>query len=99
MFAIEIHEDALAELEKLRAFHRNRILDDIEEQLAHEPCKLTRRRKILESVEPPWDQVGPVWQLRVGDYRVFYDVLEDEKLVIVQAVRRKPQHKTTKKTL
>lgn len=38
---------------------------------------------------PPWDQVGPVWQLRVGEYRVLYDVLDDEDLVVVRAVRRK----------
>jgi mRNA-degrading endonuclease RelE of RelBE toxin-antitoxin system len=29
------------------------------------------------------------WQLRVGDFRVFYDVDVEQKAVIVRAVRRK----------
>ena len=99
MFAVEIHEAAVAELEALKRFDRNRILDEIEEQLTQEPTRLTRRKKVLEALEPPWDRLGPVWQLSVGDYRVFYDVLEAERRVIVRAVRKKPPHQTTEKTL
>jgi mRNA-degrading endonuclease RelE of RelBE toxin-antitoxin system len=43
---------------------------------------------------PPWDQVRPVWELKVGEYRVFYDVDEGRALVIVQAVRRKGRKRT-----
>ena len=53
---------------------------------------------MLETLEP-WDQLGPVWQLSVGDFRVFYDVVEDDRLVIVRAVRRKPAHRTTDEIL
>ena len=95
MYEIEIHEAAEAELDELRPYHRNRILDEIEEQLALEPSSVTRRKKALEAIEPPWDQVGPVWQLSVGDFRVFYDIVEDDRLVIVRAVREKPAHGTT----
>jgi len=35
-----------------------------------------------------------IWQLRVGDYRVFYDVNDEERLVIIRHVQRKGQ-KTT----
>ena len=31
----------------------------------------------------------PVWQLRVGDLRVFYDVDAERREVVVRAVRRK----------
>ena len=34
--------------------------------------------------------------LRVGEYRVFYDVQEQARLVTVRAIRLKPPHKTTK---
>ncbi|MBI4607189.1 MAG: hypothetical protein HY721_34935 [Planctomycetes bacterium] len=55
----------------------------------HEPTFPTRRKKVLQGVTPPWEQVGPVWQLRVGDYRVFYDVIEDELIVWIRALRWK----------
>jgi mRNA-degrading endonuclease RelE of RelBE toxin-antitoxin system len=99
MYGIEIDEDAEAELDDLRAYDRMRVLDEIEEQLTHDPATVTRRKKILKALQPPWDQLGPVWQLRVGDYRIFYDVLERERLVIVRAVRMKLPHRTTEEML
>jgi len=39
-----------------------------------------------------------VWQLRIGDLRVFYDVEEKRQEVVVRAVRRKGT-KTTKEVL
>jgi mRNA-degrading endonuclease RelE of RelBE toxin-antitoxin system len=99
MFAVEIHEAAFAELEALRRYERNRILDEIEEQLTQGPNAVTGRKKILEAFEPPWDQVGSVWQLSVGDFRVFYDVVEAKRLVIVRAVRKKPAHRSTEEIL
>lgn len=49
---------------------------------------------MLSGLVPPWKQVRPVWQLRVGDLRVFYDVDESSRIVIVRAVRRKKRKKT-----
>ncbi len=43
--------------------------------------------------------VPPIWELRVGEFRIFYDVAEEERKVYVRAVRRKPPHKTTEETL
>ncbi len=51
--------------------------------------KPSRRRKLLEGLVPSWDSAHPVSQLRVGDFRVFYDVDERAREVIVRAVRRK----------
>ena len=95
LYEIEIHEDAVLELDELRPYDRNRILDEIEEQLNDEPGRSTRRKKVLEALEPPWEQLGPVWQLSVGEFRVFYDIVEGDELVIVRAVRKKPRHRTT----
>ena len=40
-----------------------------------------------------------IWELRVGGYRVFYDVDEDQKEVYVRAVREKPPDKRTEEIL
>jgi hypothetical protein len=48
----------------------------------------------LTALVPPWEHVPPVWQLRVGDHRVFYDVAAEARLVVVRAVRRKGRSTT-----
>jgi len=48
---------------------------------------------------PPWDAVPPIWELRVGGYRVFYDVSEEGKTVYVRAIRRKPAARRTEEIL
>ncbi len=52
-----------------------------------------------ESGDDPPDAVPPIWELRVGDWRVFYDVEEKAGKVFVRAVRHKPPHKTTEEIL
>jgi mRNA-degrading endonuclease RelE of RelBE toxin-antitoxin system len=83
------------DLKTLRATERALILDRIELQLRHEPTRPTRNRKILVDLVPPWKHIPPVWELRVGEHRVFYDVDETSATVMVRAIRRKPAHKTT----
>jgi mRNA-degrading endonuclease RelE of RelBE toxin-antitoxin system len=94
MFAITFGEDSVAEIDRLRAAERRRLLDAIEKQLTYEPAETTRRKKMLTGLVPPWEHVRPVWQLRVGGLRVFYDVDESTRLVIVRAVRRKERRRT-----
>ena len=53
---------------------------------------------MLIGIEPPWEQSQPVWQLRVGDFRVFYDADETTRVVWIRAIRRKGR-KTTKEIL
>jgi mRNA-degrading endonuclease RelE of RelBE toxin-antitoxin system len=64
-------------------------LDDVDKQLTKEPMTPTKRRELLEGLVPPRDSVRPVWQLRVGDFRVFYDIDQEREQVIIRAVRRK----------
>jgi mRNA-degrading endonuclease RelE of RelBE toxin-antitoxin system len=80
-------------------YYRNQILDEIEEQLTHEPTIKTRNRKRLENLIPPWQTVMSIWELRVGEYRVFYDVSLTESVVYVRAVRRKPRGTKTEDIL
>jgi mRNA-degrading endonuclease RelE of RelBE toxin-antitoxin system len=99
VFNISYAEGVAKDLANIRAFERKQLLDQIEQQLSHEPTRETRNRKILRGLTPPWEHVKPVWELRVNEYRVFYDVDEAGGQVIVRAVRRKPPHKTTEEIL
>lgn len=99
MYEIRFAEGVKQDLRALRAYDRNTILDEIEGQLSHEPTKASRNRKLLAGLIPPWDAPEPVWELRVGEFRVFYDVNHEQKKVVVQAVRRKPAGKQTEEIL
>ena len=89
VFEIRFAEDVEEDLKKIRIYYRNQVLDAIEEQLAHEPDTSTKNRKLLENLIPPWQGVAPIWELRVGEYRVFYDVSFLASVVYVRAVRMK----------
>ena len=67
----------------------------MESQLVHQPTQATRNRKPLAGLTPKFEHVPPVWELRVGDFRIFYDVDESIPVVNVRAVRRKWPHQTT----
>ena len=99
MYAIQYAGSVADDLAGLRAFERKEILDQIEEQLTHEPVRETRRKKIVRGLKPPWEHAEPVRESRVGEFRVFYDVDNDASQVTVRAIRQKPAHKTTEELL
>ena len=99
MYEIGYAEGVADDLAGLSARDRRRVLDKIDEQLLHTPTEETKNKKILAGLEPPWEHEDPVWELRVGKCRVFYDVNESQQRVIVRAVRVKPPHKTTEEIL
>jgi mRNA-degrading endonuclease RelE of RelBE toxin-antitoxin system len=99
VYEIRYAEGVARDLAALRANTRARILDSIDVQLRHAPTQETRNRKILVGLIPPWDHLEPVWQFRVGEYRVFYDVDEDALRVIIRAIRHKPRNKRTEEIL
>ena len=70
-FEIVVHERAVEELETLRPFDQRRILADLREQLADQPSVPTRRRKCLIDLTPSFEHELPVWELRIGEFRVF----------------------------
>jgi len=88
IYAIEVTDLAIEELSNIRAFERRPILEAIRQQLTYEPTVITRNRKLFESVPP-------IWELRVGEYRIFYDVDQAEKIVYIRAIRRKTPEQTT----
>ena len=80
MFHLEITESARDDLRFLQPFEQRRILDAIAQQLPNEPLTATRHRKPLR----PNDLSA--WELRVGKYRIFYDVEEESATVRVKAI-------------
>lgn len=94
-FDVQIREEAERDLDSFRAFEQNRILDTIEDQLTYQPNLKTRNRKQMVGLTPRFEHNPPLWELRIGDVRVFYDVDVPAKIVHVRAIRRKLPHQTT----
>ena len=82
-FAIQLTQGAEGDLAWFNAFVRRAILDGIEVHLCHEPKTATRRIKAMR----PNPVAG--WELRLGDYRVLYDIDEGHGTVTVQVVGEK----------
>jgi mRNA-degrading endonuclease RelE of RelBE toxin-antitoxin system len=99
MYDIRYAEEIADDLADLRAFERAQILDRVEEQLRYQPGQSTRNKKELPSLTPPWEHVPPVWELRIGEYRVFYDIDDKENTVTIRAIRHKPPGRTTEEIL
>jgi mRNA-degrading endonuclease RelE of RelBE toxin-antitoxin system len=99
MYELEYTEGVADDLKDYRAHDRRRILDKIDEQLASNPTEETRNKKILVGLKPPWEHEELVRELRVGKFRVFYDVDEEKQRVIIRAIREKPPHQTTEEIL
>src|SRR5262245_24963504 len=98
-FEIVIDGPAKEELARFRKTDQTKIVSAIEKQLADQPETPTRNRKKLEAVEPGFEFEPPLWELRVGEYRVFYDVEAERHEVHVRAIRHKPPEKRTKDIL
>jgi mRNA-degrading endonuclease RelE of RelBE toxin-antitoxin system len=79
-YQIEITEDAKADLSYFKPYERKEILIGIKKQLIYEPLKETRNRKKLRD-----NPIAP-WELRVGKYRIFYEVENDIVAVIIISV-------------
>ena len=94
-FSIETSASAKSELKSIKLFERKRIIEEIDSQLMDEPTTETKNRKPLPDIEPGFEHVPPLWELRVGEYRVFFDVDEQDKKVFVRAVRKKTPKQTT----
>jgi mRNA-degrading endonuclease RelE of RelBE toxin-antitoxin system len=94
-YEIEISVAAVEELKEIEPYYRQPVVDAIDQELAHQPTTETRNRKLLVGLAPSFEHVPPIWQLRVGDYRVFYDVDEQRQVVSIRAIREKPPHVTT----
>ena len=99
MYSIRFAEGVEDDLDKIRVYYRNQILAAIKKQLTYTLESPTRNRKLLPNLIPTWEAVPPIWELRIREYRVFYDVSTQEEIVYVRAVRRKPTGKKSEEIL
>ena len=83
MYAIEYTEQVTADLLWFKKHEQNTIVDSIEQQLGHEPTIQTRNRKLLRP------NVLAIWELRIGDFRVLYDVAIEVRIVAVKRIGEK----------
>ena len=83
-FMVEYDQAAVEDLRALRRVDQVAILDAIEGPLVDEPTRVSRTT--IKKLDPP---VLAAYRLRVGDYRVFYDVYEDRQIVLIIAIRFK----------
>jgi mRNA-degrading endonuclease RelE of RelBE toxin-antitoxin system len=88
-FEIKLTPTAADQVRSYRKSDQKIILDAIEEQLGYEPASETRDRKRLGE-----NEVSD-WELRIGMFRVFYDILaeEDRQVVKIKAVGHKDHNK------
>ena len=80
MYQIEFTPEALDDLQLFRKPEQKQIIEGIEVQLKHEPQVETRNRKMLRPNEVA------EWELRLGKYRVFYNVHDQVMIVSIGAV-------------
>ena len=86
-YQIEFSPESLDHLEKFRKFEQRRITNWIEKQLKNEPLKATRQRKVLRS------NLIATRELRIGDFRVYYDVDEAANVVLIRAIGMKKHNR------
>jgi len=82
-YHIEITEESKNDFSYYSVFERKLLVSEIRGQLTYEPKVETKNRKPLRE--------NPVasWELRVGKYRVFYEVNENTQTVTIVAIGHK----------
>lgn len=82
MVTIEFTPEAAADLAALGKFDQQRLIAEIETKLGDQPTTETRQRKRLRP-----NRLAE-WELRVAQFRVFFDVLrqDDGDMVVILAI-------------
>ena len=84
VYQIEYSPASEEHLRVLTARQRSTDFDAVDRQLAHQPLVETRNRKPIRP-----NPIAP-WELRIGNLRVYYDVVDQpEAHVLVVAVGKK----------
>ena len=80
MFEIKLTEEAIDDLQWFDKRERSFIVGELETMVSPKPTTETRNRKRLR----PNDLAE--WEVRIGDFRVFYDVDQEQQSVKIGAV-------------
>ena len=88
-YEIRFTEEARSHLGELLARGRRKVLDRLDVLLRYDPKRQTRNLKALRP------NLLARYELRIGDFRVFFDVedSEEDKAVIILAIGRKEGNK------
>ncbi len=85
-FEVLLSPQAIEDLNALEAHVRSEVRDHIEIHLTHEPSKTSRSRiKRLRGL------AQPQYRLRVGDIRVFYDIVGAEVHILTIVTKGQAQ--------
>jgi len=82
-FEIDFSPEANEHLDGFRKFDQTQILHSIEEQLIPDPLVITRRKKEMRS------NLLATRELRTGDFRIYYDVDVQRRVVLIRAIGHK----------
>jgi mRNA interferase RelE/StbE len=88
-YEIQYAAEAVADLRAMRPFDRRNVLDGIEIHLLYQP-KFISRSRIKAMIQPFWSQ----YRLRIGDFRIYYDVNDQHRVVNVLRVLMKTTDQT-----
>lgn len=88
-YRIEYSPEAMDHLEGLTARQSTAVLDIVFRQLSHQPTTATRNRKLLRA-----NDLAP-WELRIGDLRVYYEVVGPKRVVLIKGVGVKDRQRVT----
>ena len=80
-YTIELQPDAWTDLKALRKGHQVKILQAIDQHLTHDPTRQSKSR-----IKHMRSGTRPPYRLRVDEFRVYYDVLVEDMLVIIYGV-------------
>jgi mRNA-degrading endonuclease RelE of RelBE toxin-antitoxin system len=85
-YVIILSPAAVAEFRALSGFERAQVRDALERHLRHEPTRTSRSRiKRLRGLRKP------NYRLRIGDLRIFYDVLDDRVEILAIVTKAKAE--------
>ncbi|HVT57062.1 MAG TPA: type II toxin-antitoxin system RelE/ParE family toxin [Thermoanaerobaculia bacterium] len=82
-FQVDLTDEARSDLLYYAVLERKTIIAEIRAQLSHQPLAATKNRKPLRA--------NPIasWELRIGRFRVFYEVDASSRTVRIIAVGAK----------
>ena len=80
-YRIELAHAAKLDLRALRKPDQVKVIDTIERHLAYQPTLQSRSR--IKALRPG---TFPPYRLRVDQFRVYYDVIEPPRLVIIYGI-------------
>lgn len=79
-YRIALSRTSLSHLQGFTQREQRIIRDALTEQLSYEPTTPTRNRKEMRP------NLLAIWELRIGDFRVYYDVDEEESVIDIRAI-------------